>query len=107
MKALQVTLSRPVHYPQNPVVLDYADRNGILLIPEIPIWHFDERQLSDPKVLALAKRQMQEMIEQDGDHPSIFAWSACNESETYTPGERAYFRAPCGISFMKLIPAAS
>jgi beta-glucuronidase len=93
LKALQVVLTRPVHYPQHPYVLDYADRNGILLVPEIPMWQFSEAQMSDPKVLALAKRMMQEMIEQAGNHPSIFAWSVCNESATSTPGGRAYVRA--------------
>jgi beta-glucuronidase len=86
-------LSRPVHYPQNPYILDYADRHGILLIPEIPVWQFSETQLSDPKVLALAQQQMREMIEQAGNHPSIFAWSVANESATGTPGGIAYFRA--------------
>jgi beta-glucuronidase len=33
------------------------------------------------------------MIEQTGNHPSIFAWSVCNESDTSTPGGIAYFRA--------------
>jgi beta-glucuronidase len=93
MKALQVTLTRPVHYPQNPFILDYADRHGILLIPEIPVWQFSEAQLRDPKVLALAEQQMREMIEQAGNHPSIFAWSVCNESDTGTLGGIAYFRA--------------
>jgi beta-glucuronidase len=93
MKALQVTLTRPVHYPQNPFILDYADRHGILLIPEIPVWQFSEAQMRDPKVLALAKQQTREMIEQAGNHPSIFAWSVCNESDTETPGGIAYFRA--------------
>jgi beta-galactosidase/beta-glucuronidase len=93
MKSLQVTLTRPSHYPQNPFILDYADRHGILLIPEIPVWQFSERQLSDPRVLALAKQQMKEMIEQAGNHPSIMAWSVCNESDTGTPGGVAYFRA--------------
>jgi len=92
MKTLQVTLTRPVHYPQNPFILDYADRHGILLIPEIPVWQFSEAQMRDPKVLALAKQQMREMIEQAGNHPSIFAWSVCNESDTATPGGIAYFR---------------
>jgi beta-glucuronidase len=92
MKALHATLTRPVHYPQNPYILDYADRHGILLIPEIPVWQFDESQLSNPKVQALAQRQMQEMIEQAGNHPSIFAWSVANESATGTPGGIAYFR---------------
>ena len=93
LKTLQVTLTRPVHYPQNPFILDYADRHGILLIPEIPVWQFSEAQMRDPKVLALAKQQMREMIEQAGNHPSIFAWSVCNESDTSTPGGIAYFRA--------------
>lgn len=93
MKVLHTTLSRPVHYPQNPFILDYADRHGILLIPEIPVWQFSEAQLSDPRVIALAKQQMREMIEQAGNHPSIFGWSVANESATGTPGGIAYFRA--------------
>jgi hypothetical protein len=93
MRSLQVTLTRPVHYPQNSFILDYADRHGILLIPEIPVWQFSETQLKDPRVLALAKQQMREMIEESGNHPSIFAWSVCNESDTGTPGGIAFFRA--------------
>ena len=93
MKALHTTLSRPVHYPQNPFVLDYADRHGILLIPEIPVWQFSEVQLSDPRVIDLARQQMREMIEEAGNHPSIFAWSVANESAMGTPGGIAYFRA--------------
>jgi beta-galactosidase/beta-glucuronidase len=93
MKALQVVLTRPVHYPQHPEVLDFADRNGVLLVPEIPMWQFSEEQMKDPKVLAVAKRMMQEMIEEAGNHPSVFAWSVCNESATSTPGGRAYVKA--------------
>jgi hypothetical protein len=93
MKALQVVLTRPVHYPQHPDVLDYADRNGVLLVPEIPMWQFSEEQMKDPKVLTLAKQMMQEMIEEARNHPSVFAWSVCNESATSTPGGRAYVKA--------------
>ncbi len=93
MKALQTTLTRPVHYPQHPRVLEYADRHGIVLMPEIPVWQFNEAQLSNPRVLELAKQQMREMIEQAGNHPSVFAWSVMNESAAGTPGGIAYFRA--------------
>jgi beta-glucuronidase len=93
MKGLHVVLTRPVHYPQHPYVLDYADRNGVLLVPEIPMWQFSEEQMADPKVLALAKSMMREMIEQAGNHPSIFAWSVCNESATSTAPGRAYVKA--------------
>ena len=49
LKALHTDLTRPVHYPQNPYILDYADRHGILLVPEIPVWQFSEEQLSNPR----------------------------------------------------------
>jgi beta-glucuronidase len=92
MKALNVVFTRPVHYPQHPDVLDYADRNGVLLVPEIPMWQFSEEQMKDPKVLSLAKQMMREMIEQAGNHPSVLGWSVCNESATSTPGGVAYVK---------------
>ena len=93
MKSLQVTLTSAGTLSAKSVHPRYdADRHGILLIPEIPLWQFSESQLSDPRVMRLAKQQMQEMIEQAGNHPSIFAWSVCNESDTGTPGGIAYFR---------------
>jgi hypothetical protein len=99
LKKLQVTLTRPVHYPQNPKIYDYCDRHGILLMPELPLWHFSASQLADQKVMVLAQQMMREEIEQDGNHPSIFAWSLCNESETNTPEGVAY--AKTMYSFVK------
>lgn len=93
LRALHTTLTRPAHYPQHSEVLDYADRHGILLIPEIPMWQFSEAQMKDPRVLALAGRMLEEMIAQDGNHPSVFAWSLCNESDARLPGGLAYIEA--------------
>jgi hypothetical protein len=91
LKILHTTLTRPVHYPQHEQVLEYADQHGILFVPEIPIWQFNGEQLANPKVVALAKQMLREMIEQAANHPSIFAWSVCNESDMSTEGGRAYF----------------
>lgn len=93
LKQLQVTLTRPVHYQQSPFIYDYADRNGILMIPEIPMWQFSEAQMTNPKVIALAKQILHDLIEQNYNHPSIWAWSMENESATNTPGGIAYFEA--------------
>ncbi len=90
LSELHVTLTRPVHYPQNDFILDYADRHGIVLIPEIPIWQWDEKQFGKAEGVALAKQMMTEMIEQDGNHPSIMAWSISNESSMSTPTGKAY-----------------
>ncbi len=93
MAALHVTLTRPVHYPQPQAVLDAADRDGILLIPEIPIWQMTEAQLADPRLLALAKRMMGEMIAEARNHPSVMAWSIMNESDAAKPAGLAFVRA--------------
>ena len=93
MKSLNMTLTRPVHYPPGTRAADFADRRGILLIPEIPIWQASEEQLSNPQYLELAKQQMRELIEQYGNHPSVFAWSVLNESAAGTPGGIRFFRA--------------
>lgn len=98
LKNLQTTLTRPVHYQQNPYIYDFADRNGILMIPEIPMWQFSEAQMTNPKVVALAKQLLHELIEQNYNHPSIFAWSMENESATNTPGGIAYFKTMYAVA---------
>jgi beta-galactosidase/beta-glucuronidase len=52
-------------------------------------WQFTEEQMRNPKVIALAQQMFREMIEEDENHPSIFAWSVCNESQATTQGGRA------------------
>jgi beta-glucuronidase len=92
MKSLNMHLTRPVHYAPDPAVVDFADQNGILLIPEIPVWQASEDQLSNPQYLALARQQMRELIEQYGNHPSVFAWSVMNESAAGSPAGIRFFR---------------
>ena len=92
LKILHTTLTRPVHYPQHEQVLEYADTHGILLVPEIPIWQARADQLGNPKFIALARQMLTEMIEQNANHPAIFAWSVSNESDMSTDEGRAYFK---------------
>jgi beta-galactosidase/beta-glucuronidase len=92
LKILHTTLTRPVHYPQHEQVLEYADTHGMLFVPEIPIWQARADQLGNPKFIALARQMLTELIEQNANHPSIFAWSVSNESDMSTDEGRAYFK---------------
>ena len=92
LKILHTTLTRPVHYPQHERVLEYADTHGILFVPEIPIWQARADQLGNPKFIALARQMLSEMIEQNANHPAIFAWSVSNESDMSTDEGRGYFK---------------
>jgi beta-glucuronidase len=84
LKTLNEVLSRPVHYPQNKFILDYADRHGILLIPEVPAWQLTQEQMHSDQMRELEKQQLREMITEDFNHPSVWAWSVGNEIESNT-----------------------
>lgn len=84
LKRLNTVLSRPVHYPQHEFILDYCDRHGILLIPEVPAWQLDRVQMASKAMGELARQQLREMIEQGFNHPSVWAWSLGNEIESKT-----------------------
>lgn len=92
LKTLNQVLSRPVHYPQDEFILNYADRHGILLIPEVPAWGLGKQQLGDPEMQALERQQLREMILSSYNHPSIFAWSIGNEFESNSPEGRDFVR---------------
>jgi beta-galactosidase/beta-glucuronidase len=90
LKALNEVFTRPVHYPQAEFILDYADRHGILLIPEVPAWQLTEQQLSNQHMRDLEKQQLSEMIAADFNHPAVWAWSIGNEFASNTAGGRAF-----------------
>ena len=92
IKRLNEVFSRPVHYPQAEYILDYADRHGILLIPEVPAWQLTAQQMSMPKIQALEKQQLSEMISSEYNHPSIWAWSIGNEIESETTEGHAFVK---------------
>jgi len=82
MKRLNTVFSRPSHYPQHDYIMDYADRNGILLIPEIPAWQLLAGHMVKEKIIQLEKQMIYEMIEKDFNHPSVWAWSIANEIDS-------------------------
>jgi beta-galactosidase len=82
LKHLNCVFTR-VHWPQDKRVLDYCDRNGILMQSEIPAWGYDTfaGMGAEPSsdILQNALEQLREMIARDRNHPSIVAWGLCNE----------------------------
>jgi hypothetical protein len=92
LKRLNAVLARPVHYPQAESVLDYADRHGLLLIPEIPAWQLSAAQLANPRICALARQQLREMIFSHANHPAVWAWSVGNEFASDTAAGHAFVR---------------
>lgn len=92
IKALNTVFSRPAHYSQPEFILDYCDRHGILLIPEIPAWQLNPAQMMDPQLRELERRQIRETIAANFNHASVWAWSVANEIEARTPEANEFIR---------------
>ena len=85
MKRANMELCRISHYPVSKLLLDWADRNGLLIIEEGLNWQLTETQLDSPEIRSKFQSQMQEMIERDWNHPSVIGWSVGNEYPSETP----------------------
>jgi len=71
---------RLAHYPHSDVMTREADRMGLLVWSEIPIyWRV---AFDNPGVLARARAMLAEEIERDRNRASIIIWSVANETPT-------------------------
>jgi beta-glucuronidase len=78
---LNATILRTAHYPNHPYTYQIADRLGIAIIEEIPIWWFDEWDawFKQDNLRHIHEQMWREMVFRDRSRPSILFWSTCNE----------------------------
>ena len=72
---------RTSHYPYDEEYMNMADREGILIIDEIPaVGLYFHGDTSDLKLRQLmCKQYINELILRDKNHPSVIIWSIANE----------------------------
>ncbi len=68
------------HFQQDEFVLDWCDRNGILIQEEIPYW--GAPTLLNDTLLRLGYQHLDEMVSDHYNHPSIISWGVGNELES-------------------------
>ncbi len=82
MKELNCVFTR-VHWQQDRRVLDYCDRQGILIQVEVPSWGGATFKGMTgepaPEIMQNGLEQLREMVRRDRNHPSVVAWGLCNE----------------------------
>src|ERR1700692_3543471 len=81
------------HYPHDASMTPLADRVGILVWSEIPVYW--AVQFDNPAVLAKAEQQLYEMIRRDRDKASVVLWSVANETPV----------TPARVEFLKTLVA--
>src|SRR5579863_3912093 len=77
-KELGANFVRLAHYPHSEAMLRAADRMGLLVWSENPVyWAI---QFDNPKVLEKAEQQLDEEIGTSRNHAAIILWSMANET---------------------------
>jgi beta-glucuronidase len=77
-KELGATVIRS-HYPLHPEIHELADRVGLLIWSEIPVYAVKTKFLKSAEVRTLAARELEQNITANQNHPSIMLWSIGNE----------------------------
>ncbi|RME64623.1 MAG: beta-glucuronidase, partial [Caldilineae bacterium] len=72
---------RTSHYPYSEEAMRLADREGILIIDEIPAvgLFFEDGPENIQTRLEQCKQQVRELVARDKNHPSVIMWSVANE----------------------------
>jgi beta-glucuronidase len=99
---------RTSHYPYAEEVLDYADRQGIVVIDETAavglnsglaggIFGGDSFPTFSPETIndasqAVHAQAIRELVQRDKNHPCVAVWSIANEPESDTEAAESYFR---------------
>jgi beta-galactosidase len=81
VKGINANFLRTAHYPNHPYTYLIADRLGIAVMEEIPVWQFDleEAWQIQNNERHIHEQMFKEMIYKDYNRPSILLWSTCNE----------------------------
>lgn len=81
VKEVNANFLRTAHYPNHPFTYLLADRLGIAIMEEIPVWWFDEElpwQIQNNE-RHIHEQMFKEMVYKDFNRPSVLIWSTSNE----------------------------
>jgi beta-glucuronidase len=99
---------RTSHYPYSEEVLDYADRQGFVVIDETAAVGLNmglgggifgaqgydtySPETANEATQAVHAQAIRELVARDKNHPSVVLWSIANEPESDTEGAERYFQ---------------
>ncbi|KRK48325.1 beta-glucuronidase [Secundilactobacillus kimchicus] len=106
MKWMGANSFRTSHYPYDEEAYRFADREGFLIIDEVPAVGFkmaaasflgglDQSFFDGDWIEQLYEKhldQIVDLIKRDKNHPSVLAWSLFNEPDTSTDSAVPYFK---------------
>jgi beta-glucuronidase len=92
LRQLGATMTR-AHYPLHPLTLELADRYGIVVWSEIPVYQMQDALFRNKAVRNHSLGMLRALIRRDRNHPSVMVWSIGNENTSRPgPGFTLYVR---------------
>lgn len=91
VRSLNINFLRTAHYPNHPFTYLLADRMGIAVMEEIPVYWFNnpsEWQIQN-NTRHIHQQMFREMVFRDYNRPSILLWSTSNECKDI-PNRKIY-----------------
>lgn len=90
MKEANLNSLRTSHYPPRTELLDIADKLGLYVEDEGSFCWVSGADLDDLRLTPRILQLNSELLARDRNHPSVFMWSLCNESDFGYGFERSH-----------------
>jgi beta-glucuronidase len=84
VKDVGATIIR-AHYPLHPAMQELADRTGMLIWSEVPVYRMSTRYLKSQAVRSAAVDTVRQDVLANENHPSVIVWSIGNELDAKLP----------------------
>jgi beta-glucuronidase len=92
------------HYPVGPEMEEMADRDGILIWSEVPVYQTQAQYIKQPGWTDRAEALVRDNILDNQNHPSILVWSIGNELPSPPTGSEDHYIASAVALAHKLDP---
>lgn len=90
VQSVGATLIR-AHYPLNPYLEELADRRGVLLWSEIPVYQLQPDDIGRPSTRRAAVATLRTNILTNRNHASVLLWSIANELSSHVDALQAAY----------------
>ncbi len=92
------------HYPVGPLMEELADRYGMLIWSEVPVFGVANAILRQPSFMSQALKLLRVNVLENQNHPSVLLWSIGNELPTPPTGAEATYISKATKLVRKLDP---
>jgi beta-galactosidase/beta-glucuronidase len=97
LTGLDATMTR-AHYPLHPWFLEQADRDGILVWDQVPMYQTPNSITAKQKIRSKGLRYLRGLVARDQNHPSVLTWSIGNEMPSRVgTGQQRYIREAASL----------